>query len=163
MFTYFYCDVTALQCCVNLCCISKWGSYPEKTVTEDEADAPEFTAALLTTARTWKQPRGPATEGQIKKASRLHFHCSLSCTGEGNGTPLQCSCLENPRDGGAWRAAVYGAAQSRTRLKRLSSNSSAHDNGLLLSHEKERNWVILDSAHKWFHMIFLFLRLHSVW
>ena len=45
---------------------------------------------------------------------RLHFHFSLSCIGEGNGTPLQCSCLENPRDGGAWWAAVYGVAQSRT-------------------------------------------------
>ena len=55
---------------------------------------------------------------------RLHFHFSLSCTGEGNGNPLQCSCLENPRDGGAWWAAVYGVAQSRTRLKRLSSSSS---------------------------------------
>ena len=45
---------------------------------------------------------------------RLHFHFSLSCTGEGNGNPLQCSCLENPRDGGAWWAAVYGVAQSQT-------------------------------------------------
>ena len=51
---------------------------------------------------------------------RLHFHFSLLCTGEGNGNPLQCSCLENPRDGGAWWAAVYGVAQSRTQLKRLS-------------------------------------------
>ena len=48
---------------------------------------------------------------------RLHFHFSLSCIGEGNGNPLQCSCLENPRDGGAWWAAIYGVAQSRTRLK----------------------------------------------
>ena len=56
---------------------------------------------------------------------RLHFHFSLSCIGEGNGNPLQCSCLENPRDGGAWWAAVYGVAQSRTRLKRLSSSSSS--------------------------------------
>ena len=54
----------------------------------------------------------------------LHFHFWLSCIGEGNGNPLQCSCLENPRDGGAWWAAVYGVAQSRTRLKRLSSSSS---------------------------------------
>ena len=52
----------------------------------------------------------------------LHFHFSLSCIGEGNGNPLQCSCLENPRDGGAWWAAIYGVAQSRTRLKRLSSS-----------------------------------------
>ena len=54
----------------------------------------------------------------------LHFHFSLSCTGEGNGNPLQCSWLENPRDGGAWWAAVYGVVQSRTRLKWLSSSSS---------------------------------------
>ena len=54
---------------------------------------------------------------------RLHFHFSLSCIGEGNGNPLQCSCLENPRDGGAWQAAVYGVTQSRTRLKQLSSSS----------------------------------------
>ena len=53
---------------------------------------------------------------------RLHFHFSLSCIGEGNGNPLQCSCLENPRDGGAWWAAVYGVAQSWTQLRRLSSS-----------------------------------------
>ena len=57
---------------------------------------------------------------------RLHFHFSLSCIGEGNGNPLQCSCLENPRDGGAWWAAVYGVAESRTRLKLLSSSSSSN-------------------------------------
>ena len=55
---------------------------------------------------------------------QLHFHFSLSCIGEGNGNPLQCSCLENPRDRGAWWAAVYGVAQSQTRLKRLSSSSN---------------------------------------
>ena len=55
----------------------------------------------------------------------LHFHFSLSCIGEGNGNPLQCSCLENPRDGGAWWAAVYGVAQSHTQLKRLSCSSSS--------------------------------------
>ena len=54
---------------------------------------------------------------------QLHIHFSLSCIGEGNGNPLQCSCLENPRDGGAWWAAVYGVSQSWTRLKRLSSSS----------------------------------------
>ena len=57
---------------------------------------------------------------------RLPFHFSLSCIGEANGNPLQCSCLENPRDGGAWWAAVYGNTQSRTRLKRLSSSSRHH-------------------------------------
>ena len=55
---------------------------------------------------------------------QLHFHFSLSCVGEGNGNPLECSCLENPRDGGAWWATVYGVTQSRTRLKQLSSSSS---------------------------------------
>ena len=54
---------------------------------------------------------------------QFHFPFSLSCVGEGNGNPLQCSCLENPRAGGAWWAAVYGVAQSQTRLKRLSSSS----------------------------------------
>ena len=49
-----------------------------------------------------------------KSTERLHFHVSLSCIGEGNGNPLQRSCLENPRDGGAWWVAVYGVAQSRT-------------------------------------------------
>ena len=56
---------------------------------------------------------------------RLHFHFSLSCIGEGNGNPLKCSYLENPRDGGAWWAAVYGITQSWTRLKWLSSSSSS--------------------------------------
>ena len=55
---------------------------------------------------------------------------SLSCIGEGNGNPLQCSCLENPRDGEAWWAAVYGVAQSRTRLKWLRSSSSKPYKGL---------------------------------
>ena len=54
----------------------------------------------------------------------LHFHFSLSCIGEGNSKTLQCFCLENPRDGGAWWTAVYGVAQSRTRLKWLSSSSN---------------------------------------
>ena len=58
------------------------------------------------------------------RLDRLHFDFSLSCIGEGNGSPLQYSCLENPRDGGAWWAAVYGVAQSQTQLKRLSNNNS---------------------------------------
>ena len=57
----------------------------------------------------------------------LHFDFSRSCIGEGNGNPLQCSCLENPRDRGAWWAAVYGVTQSWTRLKWLSSSSSARE------------------------------------
>ena len=54
---------------------------------------------------------------------QLHFHFSLSCIGEGNGNPLQCSCLENPRDGGVWWAAIYGVTQSQTQLKWLTSSS----------------------------------------
>ena len=61
---------------------------------------------------------------RVGMTERLHFHFSLSCIGEGNGNPLQCSCLENPRDEGAWWTAIYGVAQSRTQLKRLSSSSS---------------------------------------
>ena len=63
----------------------------------------------------WRRYESDTTE-------RLHFLFSPSCIGEGNGNPLQWSCLENPRDGGAWWAAVYGVAQSRTRLKQLSSS-----------------------------------------
>src|SRR5574341_183548 len=72
----------------------------------------------LVGCRPWGRKESDTTE-------QLHFHFSLSCIGEGNGNPLQCSCLENPRDGGAWWAAVYGVAQSRTRLKRLSSSGGS--------------------------------------
>ena len=74
-----------------------------------------------------EEPGGLQSMGSLRvdMTERLHFHFSLSCTGEGNGNPLQCSCLENPRDGGAWWAAVYRVAQSRTQLKRLSSSSSS--------------------------------------
>ena len=62
---------------------------------------------------------------------QLPFHFSLSCIGEGNGNPLQCSCLENRRDGGVWWAAICGVAQSQTRLKRLSSSSSSFQQSTL--------------------------------
>ena len=71
----------------------------------------------------WAAVHG-VVKSRLDTTERLYFHFSLSCTGEGNGKPLQCCCLENPRDGGAWWAAVCGVAQSRTRLKRLSSSSS---------------------------------------
>ena len=75
----------------------------------------------------WRSLAGYSPWGREESdmTERLHFHFSLSCIGEGNGNPLQCSCLENPRDGGSWWAAVYGVAWSRTRLKRLSSSSSS--------------------------------------
>ena len=77
----------------------------------------------------WGREKSDTTE-------RLHFHFSLSCIGGGNGNPLQCSCLENPRDGGAWWAAVYGVAQSRTRLTRYSSSSSSS----IELHYRDNNW-----------------------
>ena len=61
---------------------------------------------------------------ELDTTEQLHFHFSLSCIGEGNGNPLQCSCLENPRDRGAWWAAVSGVTQSWTRLKQLSSSTT---------------------------------------
>ena len=79
---------------------------------------------------------------ELDTTERLHFHFSLSCIGEGHGNPLQCSCLENLRDGGAWWAAVYGVAQSRTRLKRLSSSSSS---------VKFNIWVLL--VHQYFQTV----------
>ena len=69
----------------------------------------------------------PWDRKELDTTERLHFHFSLSCIGEGNGSPLQCSWLENPRDRGAWWAAVYGVAQSRTRLKQLSSSISSNE------------------------------------
>ena len=68
---------------------------------------------------------GPSGREESDTTERLRFHFSLSCIGEGNGNPLQCSGLKNPKDGGAWCTAVYGVAQSRTRLKQLSSSSSS--------------------------------------
>ena len=73
----------------------------------------------------------------LDTTGQLHFHFSLSCIGEGNGNPLQCSCLENPRDGGAWWAAIYGVAQSRTQLKWLSSSSF-----IAAANVKTCNWHI---------------------
>ena len=117
-------------------------------ITECQAIFPEKAMAPHSSTLAWKihgrrslvgcSPWGPDTTEQ------LHFHFSLSCIGEGNGNPLQYSCLENPRDGDAWWAAVYGVAQNRTRLKWLSSSSSSSK---LFS--KEFNWfiVVCDNFH----------------
>ena len=89
---------------------------------------------------------------------RLHFHFSLRCIGEGNGNPLQCSCLENPRDGGAWWAAVCRVVQSRTRLTRLSSSSS--------SSRHLRSCIIckyfLSFSRLSFHSVDTFLLIHKL-
>ena len=87
-------------------------------------DFPEKAMAPHSSTLAWKilwtaEPGGLQSMGslRVRHTERLHFHFSLSHIGEGNGNPLQCSCLENPGDGGAWLAAVHGVAQSRTRLK----------------------------------------------
>ena len=92
----------------------------------------EKAVAPYSSTLAWKIPWTDSLVGcspwgheELDTTEQLHFDFSLSCVGEGNGNPLQCSCLENPRDGGAWWAAVYGVAQSWTRLKRLSSCSSS--------------------------------------
>ena len=92
----------------------------------------EKTMALHSSILAWKipwteEPGKLQSMGSLRAntTERLHFHFSLSCIGEGNGNPFQCSCLENPRDGGAWWAAIYGVTQSRTQLKWLSSSSSS--------------------------------------
>ena len=87
------------------------------------------TAVLLPgKSHGWRSLVGYSPWGrkELDTTEQLHFHFSLSCIGKGNGNPLQCSCLENPRDRGAWWAAVSGVAQSRTRLKQLSSSSSIY-------------------------------------
>ena len=93
----------------------------------------------LVGCRTWGREELDTTE-------RLHFHFSLSCIGEGNGNPLQCSCLENPRDGGAWWAAVDGVAQSWTQLKRLSSSSSRELKSHMPWGQKKRNNIVTSST-----------------
>ena len=92
-----------------------------------------------------RSPAGCSPWGrkESETTEQLHFHFSLSCNREGNGNPLQCFCLENPRDGGAWWPAVYGVAQSWTRLKRLSSSSSSKAlsnqlRGLVLTKKKKK-------------------------
>ena len=92
-----------------------------------------------------------AVHGVAKShVERLHFHFSLSCIGEGNGNPIQCSCLENPRDGEAWWAAIYGVAQSRTRLKRLSSSSSSKEiKELYTDNYKTLMKEIKDDINRW--------------
>ena len=92
----------------------------------------------------WRSLVGCSPWGRYKSdvTERLHFHFSPSHNGEGNGNPLQCSCLENPRDSRAWWAVVYGVSQSRTRLKQLSSSS--------VSWEKDRGalWAMVHGVPK---------------
>ena len=105
---------------------------PPEAQLKDQIRRPPKAMAPHSSTLAWKipwteEPGGCSPWGceESDTTERLHFHFSLSCTGRGNGSPLQCSCLENPRDSGAWWPAVYGVAQSRTRLKQLSSSSSS--------------------------------------
>ena len=109
---------------------SPWG-LEESDITEWlYFHALEKEMATLPSVLAWRipgtgEPGGLQSMGSRRDTTeRLHFNFSLSCIGEGNGNPLQCSCLENPRDGGVLWAAISGVAQSPTRLKLLSSSSS---------------------------------------
>ena len=106
----------------------------------------------------WRSLVGCSPRGRWESdmTERLHFHFALSCIGEGNGSPLQCSCLENPRDGGAWWGAVYGVAQSRTRLKRLSSSSSITNHRMFL-----QGWYHLGPTQALWISIALSIRFES--
>ena len=113
--------IIALQCSVGFCRTSMWISH-RYTYVPGKAMAPH--SSPLPWKIPWmEEPGRLQSMGSLESdtTEQLHFHFPLSCIGEGNGNPLQCSCLENPRDGRAWWAAVSGVAQSRTRLKWLSS------------------------------------------
>ena len=92
-----------------------------------EKEMATYSSTLAWKIHGWRSLVGysPWGRNELDTTEQVQFHFSLSCIGEGNGNPLQYSCLENPRDGGAWWAAVYWIAQSRTRLTRLSSSSSS--------------------------------------
>ena len=98
----------------------------------------------------WRTLVGCSPRGrqELDMTERLHFHFSHSPIGEGNGNPLQCSCLENPRDGEPWWAAIYGVAQSRTRLKRLSSSSSSSNRWSSWSSSYYSWWPVREKARE---------------
>ena len=87
----------------------------------------------------------PWVHEESDTTERLHFDFSLSCIGEGNGNPLQCSCLENPRDGGAWWAAIYGVAQSRKQLSSSSSRAMVYKLILVLGSFGAPKWKLMKS------------------
>ena len=133
--------------CIKMEIDSIWG---EVLKTTEKAMAPH-SSTLAWKIHGWRSLVGCSPWGREESdtTEQLHFHFSLSCIGEGNGNPLQCSCLENPRDGGAWWAAVSGVAQSRTQLKRFSSSSSRDRRDTIFS------WVLTESLRS---LIFLALK-----
>ena len=107
----------------------KGGVFPVfKSNCDTLSASPEKAMAPHSSTLAWKIP-WTEEPGRLQSMGSLRvgqdFHFSLSCFGEGNGNPLRCSCLENPRDRGAWWAAVYGVVQSRTRLTGLSNSNSS--------------------------------------
>ena len=127
---------------------------------------PEKAMAPHSSTFAWKIPR-MEEPGRLKSwgrwgsdmTKRLHFDFSLSRIGEGNGNPLQCSCLENPRGGGAWWAAVYGVAQNPTQLKRLSSSSSSSNYSKYFNYFSK---MLIDTfKHQAFWVFIDCLTLHS--
>ena len=131
------------------------------TTSEEKAMAPH--SSTLAWKIPWMEEPGRLQSMGLlgsDTTEQLHFHFSLSCIGEGNGNPLQCSCLENPRNGGAWWAAFYGVAQSRTRLKWLSNNQWCWTSyhmlvGLLYSFFEEISVQVL--------CCFSFAKSHGMW
>ena len=126
LFLFINWRIIALECCVGFCHTTmrishisppSWTSLPANSPPRS-SQSTELNSLYYTVTSHW-----------------LSISHTVVCIGEGNGNPLQCSCLQNPRDGGAWWAAVSGVARSRTRLKRLSSSSSMHQGySLHLSH-----------------------------
>ena len=102
--THVYNDVSIYSVCLYNHCRRRW--HPTPVLLPGKSHGQRSLVGC-----------GPRGREELDKTERFPFHFSLSCTGDGNGNPVQCSCLENPRDGGAWRAAMYGVTQSWTRLK----------------------------------------------
>ena len=125
-----FCDLCWLLVAQTVKCLSTMReTWVRSLGWEDSLEKEMATHSVLLPGKShgWRSLVGCSPWGcqESDTTERLHFHFSLSWTGEGNGNPLQCSCLENSRDGGAWWAAVYGVTQSWTRLKQLSSSSSS--------------------------------------
>ena len=113
------------QCPKTEICLWRWVSFLNRSIIDTWRRQWQPTPVLLPGKSHGQRSLvgcSPWGRGELDMIERLHFHFSLSHIGEGKGNPLQCSCLENPKDGGAWWGAVYGVAQHQTQLKRLSSS-----------------------------------------
>ena len=127
--------ITSTGCCHLALLIGVWWYFIAVLIWNSLMTYEEKAMAPYSSSLAWKIPwtEGPGrlqSMGSLRVGNDWATSLSLSCIGKGNGNPLQCSCLENPRDGGAWWAAIYGVAQSRTRLKQLSSSSSSSSNDI---------------------------------